>query len=226
MSYRDLVVDRLGGKLIASQIRIAEGGPVADYVHYHELEFQLIYCITGWVRVVYEDQGPAFVIRPGDAVLQPPKIRHRVLECAPGTEVVEIGSPAEHVTRVDHELALPTPVLAPEREFCGQRFVRHELATATWGPWRLAGFEARDLGIFAATRGRATAHVVRRVAAAPFESCRHDAGQLLLCVLGGELTLADGRQLAAGDACALPEGASFRFAACTDALELLELVLF
>jgi quercetin dioxygenase-like cupin family protein len=40
----------------------------------------MIYCHRGWVRVVYEDQGEPFVMHPGDCVLQPPGIRHRVLE--------------------------------------------------------------------------------------------------------------------------------------------------
>jgi len=80
MHYRDLMPDRYGGRFIASHIRIAEGGPVPDYVHYHHIRFQLIFVHAGWVDVVYEDQGEPFRMVPGDAVLQPPHIRHRVLE--------------------------------------------------------------------------------------------------------------------------------------------------
>ena len=50
--------DRLGGAIIASHIRIADAGPVADMVHFHTVGFQLIFCHRGWVRLVYEDQGP------------------------------------------------------------------------------------------------------------------------------------------------------------------------
>jgi len=71
MHYRDLLPTRLGGAFIASHIRIPDGGEVPDYVHYHNVYFQMIYCYRGWVRVVYEDQGPPFVMRPGDCVLQP-----------------------------------------------------------------------------------------------------------------------------------------------------------
>ena len=57
MLYRDLIPDRLGGSaIVASHIRIQEGGPVGDSVHYHEVGFQLIFCYKGWVEVVYEDQ--------------------------------------------------------------------------------------------------------------------------------------------------------------------------
>ena len=44
MAYRDLIPDRLGGRFIASHIRIHAGGPVPDYVHYHAVRFQMIYC--------------------------------------------------------------------------------------------------------------------------------------------------------------------------------------
>ena len=108
MRYRDLLPSRLGGRCIASHIVIPDGGPVPDYVHHHRVGVQLIACVAGWVRVVYEDQGPPFVLRAGDAVLQPPGIRHRVLEASPGLEVVELSCPAEHETFVEHELALPT----------------------------------------------------------------------------------------------------------------------
>lgn len=77
MLYRDLVPDRQGGRFIASHIRIEEGGPVPDYVHFHKVRFQAIYVICGWVEVVYEDQGAPFVMHTGDCVLQPPQIRHR-----------------------------------------------------------------------------------------------------------------------------------------------------
>jgi len=120
MEYRDLVPDRRGGAVIASQIRITDGGPVADYVHYHDVRVQLIYCVRGWVRLVYEDQGDPFVMTPGDCIVQPPQIRHRVLESSPGLEVIEVASPAAHATRVDHELALPTP--RRDRTYAGQHF--------------------------------------------------------------------------------------------------------
>ncbi len=130
MRYRDLIPDRQGGRYIASHIRIPDGGPVPDYVHFHAIQFQLIYCYCGWVRVVYEDQGEPFVMHAGDCVLQPPRIRHRVLEASPGLEVVEVGVPAIHATHVDHDRTLPTPELRADRDYDGQRFVRFVAGTA------------------------------------------------------------------------------------------------
>ena len=147
MQYRDLIPGRLGGQFIASHIRIPDGGETPDYVHYHKVRFQMIYCKTGWVRVVYEDQGPPFILEAGDCVLQPPEIRHRVLESSAGLEVIEISSPAIHETWADHELILPTSQHLPERIFNGQKFVRHQAKTAEWKPSRYEGFEERDTGI-------------------------------------------------------------------------------
>ena len=161
MMYRDLIDDRLGGSIIASHIRIPEGGPVPDMVHYHTVGFQLIYCLSGWVRLVYEDQGPPFILSAGDCVTQPPKIRHRVLESSDNLEVLEIGVPAHHMTTIDHELELPTREYRPDRDFDGQLFCHHSLSEAKWGPCRHGNFELRDTGISVATGGLATVNVLR-----------------------------------------------------------------
>lgn len=125
MSYRDLIPGRAEGRLVASHIRIAKGGPVPDYVHFHKVTFQVIYCLKGSCKLVYEAQGEPFRFKAGDCVLQPPGIRHRVLECSDGFEVLELSSPAEHATYADHEMELPGSGVEPEEEFGGQRFHRH-----------------------------------------------------------------------------------------------------
>lgn len=229
MRYRDLIPGRQGGRFIASHIQIPDGGPVPDYVHFHKIRFQMIYCYKGWVRVVYEDQGPPFVLQAGDCVLQPPQIRHRVLESSPGLEVIELGCPAEHETCADLELQLPTATLAPQREFGGQRFVRHIAAGAPWGPWRRGGFDYRDFGIAAATCGLAGVGVVRRHGAADERRFCHAAELVFLFVLSGAMTVrADGQpeqRLQAGDCCVIPAALGHALAACSADLELLEVTL-
>jgi len=123
MLYRDLVPGRLGGHVVASHIRVRDAGAVPDDVHYHDVAAQLIHCVRGRVRLVYEDQGPAFELREGQTLLQPPRIRHRVLSSDGRLEVVEVTSPAEHETLLDPDLSLPTSDLHPGRAFSGQRFV-------------------------------------------------------------------------------------------------------
>ncbi len=161
MNYRDLIPNRLGGAIIASHIRIPDGGPVPDMVHYHTIGFQLIYCFKGWVRLVYEDQGPEFILKAGDCVIQPPEIRHRVLEASDGLEVIEIGVPAEHVTTIDHYMELPTGRFLPDRDYGGQTFIRHELEKSTWNPWVIPNFEERDTGISEASSQVASVKIIR-----------------------------------------------------------------
>lgn len=233
MLYRDLLPGRQGGRFVASHIRIPEGGLVPDYVHYHEIAFQVIFCRRGRVRVVYEDQGPPFWMEPGDCVLQPPRIRHRVLECTDGLEVVEVTCPAEHVTRSDPELELPTRELSPEREFGGQRFVRHAAADAHWEPWGSGGLEARDTGIAAATRGLADVLVVRPESPVSPEGpaveniplVSHARELLLLFVLDGSVRVRTGSrgelELGSGDSIQLPPDEPFALDAPSADLELL-----
>lgn len=228
MHYRDLVPSRLGGAMIASHIRIPQGGPVPDMVHYHKVGFQLIFCVKGWVDVVYEDQGDPIRLFAGDCFIQPPEIRHRVLYASDGIEVIEIGVPAEHVTEIEHDMTLPTPHLRPEREWQGQRFVHNVGAGATWSPARLPGFVSRDTTINANTRGVAGVTVLRPGAGDPAWTI-HDADILFSFVMSGEMTLeGEGREstrLSAGDAFVIPPGMRTRYSAPTPDLELLEVVL-
>lgn len=228
MLYRDLVPDRLGGSIIASHIRIPDGGPVPDMVHYHTIGFQLIYCYRGWVRLVYEDQGPEFILKAGDCVIQPPEIRHRVLEASDYVEVVEIGVPADHETTIDHDMELPNNTINPDRVFSGQKFVRHELKDATWEPWRIAGFEHRDTGICDGTQGVASVQVARFQGGAP-PPTQHSSDILFTFVLEGEMTLTGAgeqpRKLAPGDAFVVPPQFTTTYSDCSEGLELLEVSL-
>lgn len=228
MQYRDLVPSRLGGAMIASHIRIPDGGPVPDMVHFHKVGFQLIFCINGWVDVVYEDQGPPIRLTAGDCFIQPPEIRHRVLEASDGIEVIEIGVPAEHVTEIDHEMALPTPHLRPEREWQGQRFVFDRGAEGVFAPFRLPGFVARDTGICAATKGVASVMVARPDGGATVWT-KHGGDILFTFVMAGEFTLeGEGKapfRLSPGDAFVIPPGMATRYADPSEDLELLEVTL-
>lgn len=150
MQYRDLLPGRLGGHLIASHIRIPGRGPVPDDVHFHQVRFQLIYCLKGSVELVYEDQGDPFTMRAGDCVLQPPGIRHRVLY-SEDLEVLEVGCPAEHDTFLDHDMKLPNGKGDPARRWEGQAFHLHVAAEAEWVTEE--GVHRRDSGLLEASGG-------------------------------------------------------------------------
>ena len=229
MHYRNLIPGHLGGRIIASHIRIPGGGPVPDMVHYHAVGFQLIFCNRGWVNLVYEDQGPPFILGAGDCVIQPPEIRHRVLEASENLEVIEIGVPAEHVTTIDHELILPTPARNPDRVFGGQKFCHNKAAEAVWHPGRIAGFEARDTGIADATLGVASVQVARRRDGAPEQTTSHKTDILFTFVMEGTMTLRaqgrDSHDLTAGDAFVIPPDTRTAYANCSSDLKLLEVSL-
>jgi quercetin dioxygenase-like cupin family protein/catechol 2,3-dioxygenase-like lactoylglutathione lyase family enzyme len=233
MHYRDLIPGRLGGSIIASHIRIPDAGPVPDMVHYHTVGFQLIFCYHGWVRLVYEDQGPPFLLKAGDCVIQPPQIRHRVLEASEDLQVVEIGVPAEHITTVDHDMELPTPFLRPDRDFGGQTFCRSELKDAVWTPWRLPGFEARETGIGKATAGVASVQVARPAGRehgqVTSQVSDHTADILFTFVLAGSVTLHGEGQgshaLTEGDAYVIPPLLKTALTDCSEDLELLQVSL-
>ncbi len=228
MHYRDLVPDRLGGSIIASHIRIPDGGPVPDMVHFHKVGFQLIFCIHGWVDVVYEDQGEKMRLTAGDCFIQPPEIRHRVLEASDNVQVIEIGVPAEHVTEIDHDMELPTPYLRPDREWQGQRFVYNQAKDAEWVPFRLPGYICRDTTIAENTRGVAGVQVVRRGPGEPVWAS-HNTDIHFSFVMNGAVTLeGEGREpyrLEQGDAFVIPPGMRTRLGDPSEDVEIMEVTL-
>ena len=217
MLYRDLIPGRLGGRYIASQIAIPDGGPVADWVHFHRIAFQMIYVRSGWVRVVYEDQGEPFVMHAGDLVLQPPEIRHRVLESSPGLEVVEITCPALHETCADHEMELPNGVNAA-RTFGGQIFLRHVAADTPWTQFGEA--EAQETRIREASGGIAE---VRTLRGRSVNFPPHDGELVFGFVLSGSarLDFGDGCAPGAADAFVIPPGEAWSLTEASDDFRLL-----
>ena len=226
MEYRDLIPTRLGGAMIASHIRVPDG-PVPDMVHFHKVGFQLIFCVAGWVDVLYEDQGGIRRIHAGDCFIQPPGIRHKVLH-SEGVQVVEIGVPAEHVTEIDHEMTLPTPDYRPDREWDGQKFVHDIGKDGVFAPFRIPGFEARDTTINAATKGVASV-MVARPTGAEVPWTKHHGDILFTFVMSGQMMLeGEGKEpfrLSPGDAFVIPPGMATRYAEATTDLELLEVTL-
>jgi len=205
--YRDLLPSRLGGRWVASHIRVPRAGPVKDRVHHHAVRLQLIYCLSGESELVYEDQGPPFAFRAGDLVLQPPGLRHRVLSASEGFEVVEVASPAWHPTRIDHEMTLPSAGGAPDRLREGQRFL-HAVADRCVPQALAPGVTALDLGLEAATGGIATARVLDFLGSGTVKLREASDLEFLFVSAGtGSIEGPTPATLAMGDALALAPGA-------------------
>ena len=232
MLYRDLVPDCQGGRFICSHIRIPGGGAVPDYVHYHHVHFQMIYCYKGWVQVVYEDQGPPFRVEAGDCILQPPHIRHRVLSSSSCAEVVEISCPAQHDTLGDPDLVLPTTNIRPDRLFSGQHFVRYQQAQAKWLPRKQQGWEESDIGFSAATAGLAGASVLRNTQNAELD-LESIPGFIFRFILKGSVELqvmqddnsVMRQQLCEEDALVIPENMSGKLTSPAPGTQILEVSL-
>jgi hypothetical protein len=97
--YRDLgIADATNGMVRAHVIRFSE--PCSDKVrkrHYHDVHFQMVYVLKGWMKNEFEGQGVQ-VMKAGSSWIQPPKIKHTVLDYSEDCEVLEIILPAEFDT--------------------------------------------------------------------------------------------------------------------------------
>jgi len=97
--YRDLGIAQATGGRVGAHVIRATAGPIRER-HHHELEFQMVYVLRGWVRFHYEGQGEV-LLEEGACVLQPPAIRHTEIDHSPDIEMLEITLPAEFQTQLD-----------------------------------------------------------------------------------------------------------------------------
>jgi quercetin dioxygenase-like cupin family protein len=98
--YRDLGIRAAtAGGFTAHVIRAIPGQHAQAIWHTHDLGFQFVFCLKGWVRFEYADIGEVTLL-PGDSVYQPPLIRHREVAHSEDLELLEITSPADFATAV------------------------------------------------------------------------------------------------------------------------------
>jgi hypothetical protein len=65
--------------------------------HFHDVELQMIYVLKGWIKGEYEGAGEV-TMREGSCWLQPPRIKHAVLDYSDDCELLEIILPADFET--------------------------------------------------------------------------------------------------------------------------------
>jgi hypothetical protein len=97
--YRDLGMSKAtNGLLQAHVIRLVPpcDPAVVSQRHYHDVDLQMIYVLNGWIKGEYE--GQVVTMRKGAAWLQPPRIKHTVLDYSDDCELLEIIVPAEFET--------------------------------------------------------------------------------------------------------------------------------
>jgi quercetin dioxygenase-like cupin family protein len=100
-SYRDLgMVAATSGAAVAHVIKFKP--PCTDEVqqwHTHDVEFQMIYVLKGWITTEMEGRKPE-TMRVGSCWLQPPLIKHRVMDYSDDCELLEIVLPADFETEM------------------------------------------------------------------------------------------------------------------------------
>ena len=98
--YRDLgIAAATDGLVRAHVIRMVPPciPAVVSKRHFHDVEFQMIYVLKGWIKSEFDGAG-AVIMRQGSCWLQPPKIRHSVLDYSDDCELLEIIMPADFDT--------------------------------------------------------------------------------------------------------------------------------
>jgi quercetin dioxygenase-like cupin family protein len=65
--------------------------------HYHDVDFQMIYVLKGWMTTDFEGEG-THTFYEGSCWIQPPKIKHTVLGYSDDCELLEIVLPADFET--------------------------------------------------------------------------------------------------------------------------------
>lgn len=99
--YRDLGIrDATNGAVVAHVIRAKPGMHVQPERHHHEVEFQMVYVLKGWMRFHYEGVGEV-TLNAGSCVHQPPGIKHTELAHSDDLELIEIVMPADFKTLTD-----------------------------------------------------------------------------------------------------------------------------
>ncbi|UGA47957.1 cupin domain-containing protein [Bradyrhizobium quebecense] len=98
--YRDLGIAAASHGLAQAHVIRLQGPCNPDEVsklHFHDVEFQMVYVLKGWVKTYMEGEGET-LMKEGSAWTQPPRIRHMILDYSDDVELLEVILPAEFKT--------------------------------------------------------------------------------------------------------------------------------
>ena len=98
--YRDLGIAKASqGLAQAHVIRLI--GPCnpaeVSKLHFHDVEFQMVYVLKGWVKTYMEGQGET-LMKQGSAWTQPPRLKHLIMDYSDDVELLEVILPADFKT--------------------------------------------------------------------------------------------------------------------------------
>lgn len=98
--YRDLGIGEATHGLAHAQVIRLQGpcNPAeVSKLHYHDIEFQMVYVLKGWVKTYMEGEGET-LMQTGSAWTQPPRVKHMILDYSDDVELLEVILPAEFKT--------------------------------------------------------------------------------------------------------------------------------
>ena len=98
--YRDLgIAPATGGMVQAHVIKFIPPFRPEEVStpHYHDVDFQMIYVLKGWIKSEFEGEG-VHTFHAGSCWIQPSRIKHTVLGYSDDCEVLEIVLPANFET--------------------------------------------------------------------------------------------------------------------------------
>jgi len=98
--YRDLgVAEASQGLARAHVIRLIGPCDPAEVskLHFHDVDFQMVYVLKGWVKTYMEGQGET-LMQEGSSWTQPPRIKHLIMDYSDDVELLEVILPADFKT--------------------------------------------------------------------------------------------------------------------------------
>lgn len=98
--YRDLgIAEASQGLARAHVIRLIGPCDPAEVskLHFHDVDFQMVYVLKGWVKTYMEGQGETLMTE-GSSWTQPPRIKHLIMDYSDDVELLEVILPAEFKT--------------------------------------------------------------------------------------------------------------------------------
>jgi hypothetical protein len=98
--YRDLgIAEASQGLARAHVIRLIGPCDPAEVskLHFHDVDFQMVYVLKGWVKTYLEGQGET-LMKEGSAWTQPPRLKHLIMDYSDDVELLEVILPADFKT--------------------------------------------------------------------------------------------------------------------------------
>jgi mannose-6-phosphate isomerase-like protein (cupin superfamily) len=98
--YRDLGIAAASHGLAQAHVIRLQGPCNPEEVsklHFHAVDFQMVYVLKGWVKTYMEGQGET-LMKEGSAWTQPPRIKHLIMDYSDDVELLEVILPAEFKT--------------------------------------------------------------------------------------------------------------------------------